>query len=304
MIKKRQSRKFASSRTMTGGVLPLLMLVAVIIAVLVLAAIAVCALHLVESKLRSTAENYVLQAGIQLNKDDRIGEINLMVERSREAVYTARKTLVDIESGAPHVGSLARLLLEDARVGAKQVDEERRRLSGVLGKEVEIALTSQVKKDCQAGTLNLMFFQLNQREDISVEVGSVRDMPSNAMAPVGLPQLKRHDHQEGYFFQSTDYYQPDINTKLPVPDDDLTFRFASLAPRIKNTVADARLLTTDDFDGQVILIAPGKLVRPTLRNLPSAVKLVTRTGVNAPMQLHQDLEITTISTSAGSDKVE
>ncbi len=291
-------------RTNRGGVLPLLMLAAVVIAVLSLVAIAVCALYMVESKLRSTAENYVLQAGIQFNKDDRIGETNLMVERSREAVYTARKTLNSIESGAPHVAPLARLLLDDARVGSKLIDEERRQLSGILGKELEVSLTNQIKKDAQAGPVNLMFFQLQPKEDILVEVGYVRDIPSNAMAPIALNGLRIHDRESGYLYQNTDYYQPDLNTRLPAPDDDLTFRFASLAPRIKNTVADARLITPDDFTGQVILIAPGKLVRPVLKNLPSAVRLVSRTGVDAPLKMHEDLAITTISSSAGSDKIE
>lgn len=291
-------------RSEVGGVLPLIMLAAVIIAVLSLVAIAVCALYMVESKLRSTAENYVLQSGIQLNKDDRIGETNLMVERSREAVFTARKTLNDIESGAPHVAPLARLLLEDARAGSKQIDDERRLLSGILGKELEANLTAQIKREAQAGPVNLMFFQLQPKEDITVEVGAVKDTPSNATAPIALPALKNHDRESGYFYQGTDYYQPDLNTRLPEPDEDLTFRFASLAPQIKDTVANARLLTPDDFDPQTVIIAPGKLVRPTLKNLPSAVRLISRTGVDAPLKMHQDLEITTLSSSAGSDKIE
>ncbi len=291
-------------RTQTGGVLPLLMLAAVLIAILSLVAIGVCSLFMIESKLRATADNYGLQAGIQFNRDDRIGETNLMVERSREAVYTARKTLKDIQSGAPHVAPLASLLMDDARVGAKLVDDERQRLSGVLGKELELLLTTQVKQERQAGPVNLMFFRLQPKEDITVEVGSVKDMPSNAMAPKALQELKDHDEDRGYFFENTDYYQPNIYVKLPAPDDDLTFRFASLAPRIKDTIADARLITADDFEGDMVLIAPGKLVRPVLKNLPSAVRLVTQTGVEAPLNLHEDLSTQTISTSAGSDKVE
>lgn len=291
-------------RSERGGVLPLLMLAATIISALTLVALAVCSLLLVESKLRSTTENYGLQAGVQLNQGDRIGEMNLMVERSREAVFTARQTYNDIAGGAPHVEPLARLLLEDARIGAVKVDEERQLLAAMLGKELEVSLTSQVKKAKDAGSINLMFFILRPTEDLTVEVGSVRDIPSNATAPVALPELKEFDQDEGYLFSKTDYYSPDINVKLPAPDNDLKFLFASLAPKIKDTIAEARLITPDDFDGKETLIAPGKLVRPKLKSLPSAVRLVTKTGVDAPMNLHENLAITSISTSAGSDKVE
>lgn len=304
MISTVPVRHRRTPRMSKGGVLPLMMLAAVLIAVLSLVLIGVCVLYLVESKLRSTAESYVLQAGVQLNKGDRIGETNLMVERSREVVYTARQTFNEIESGAPHVAPLALLLLEDARVGAKLVDEERRLLSGILGKELEVFLTNAVKADAQAEPVNMMFFQIKPKEDIVVEVGCVKDIPSNAMAPLALSALEKHDRDSGYFFEHTDYYRPDLNSRLPAPDEDLTFRFASLAPKIKDTIADARLITPDDFDGQVVMIAPGKLVRPTLKNLPSALRFVSRTGVYAPLNLHEDLAITTISTSAGSNTVE
>jgi len=279
------------------------MLAATIISALTLVALAACALLLVEQKLRSTSENFALQSGVQLNQGDRIGEMNLMVERSRELVFTGRQTYNEISKSAPHVEPLARLLLDDARSGAVKVDDERQFLSGTLGKELEIALSTQLKKAKDRGPINLMFFRLNQTDDLVVEVGSVRDIPSNATAPVGLPQLKEHDLDESYLFDKTNYYRPDTNVRLPAPDDDLKFLFASLAPRVKDTIADARLITPDDFDGQVILIAPGKTVRPKLKNLPSALRLVTKTGVDAPMQLHEDMQITTISTSAGSDKL-
>lgn len=291
-------------RAQHGGVLPLIMLAATIISALTLVAIAVCALLLVEAKLRSTTDNFGLQAGVQLNQGDRIGEMNLMVERSRESVFTSRKTYDEICKTAPHVEPLARLLLEDSRKGAIKVDEERQLLAGMLGKEIEVSLTSQVRNAKKRGRINLMFFALEQTDDVLVEVGSIRDIPSNATAPLALNQLKDWDTEEGFFFENTKYYRPDVNVKLPAPDNDLKFLFASLAPRIKETIADARLITPDDFDGKTILVEPGKSARARLRNLPSAIRFVNKTSVYAPMNLHEDLAVTTISTCAGSDKTD
>lgn len=303
-----QTRKTFSNtsqrRGSSGGVLPLIMLVATIIAALTLVAIGTSMLMLSNSKLSSTTENIGLQAGVQLNKNDRIGEMNTMVERSREAVFTARKAYEDISRQAPHVEPLARMLLDDARYGATKVEEERQLLSGVLGKELEVSIAARVKETKERGPINLMLFTLKPTEDTIIEVGSLRDMPSNATAPSALEHLKDFDRDAGYLYQKTSYYRSEINVRLPEPDNDLNFVFASLHPRIKDTIAPARLITPDDFEGKTVLVAPGRLIRPRLHNLPTAIRLVTKTSVLAPLNLHEDMAITSIVSSAGSEKEE
>lgn len=303
-----QTRKTFSNtsqrRGSSGGVLPLIMLVATIIAALTLVAIGTSMLMLSNSKLNSTTENIGLQAGVQLNKNDRIGEMNTMVERSREAVFTARKAYEDISRQAPHVEPLARMLLDDARYGATKVEEERQLLSGVLGKELEVSIAARVKETKERGPINLMLFTLKPTEDTIIEVGSLRDMPSNATAPSALEHLKDFDRDAGYLYQKTSYYRSEINVRLPEPDNDLNFVFASLHPRIKDTIAPARLITPDDFEGKTVLVAPGRLIRPRLHNLPTAIRLVTKTSVLAPLNLHEDMAITSIVSSAGSEKEE
>lgn len=300
-----QHQTFRTSRTARarqGGVLPLLMLVATIIAALTLVAIGTSMLMLSNSKLNSTTENIGLQAGVQLNKNDRIGEMNTMVERSRESVFTARKAYDDISKQAPHVEPLARMLLDDARYGATKVEEERQLLSGMLGKELEVSIAARVKETKDRGPNNLMLFTLEPTEDIIIEVGSLRDMPSNATAPLALGALKEFDAQAGYLYQKTSYYRPEINVRLPAPDNDLNFVFASLHPRIKDTIAPARLITPDDFEGKTVIVAPGRLIRPRLHNLPTAVRLVTKTSVIAPLNLREEMAVTSIVSAAGSEK--
>lgn len=300
-----QTRKTFSNtsqrRGSSGGVLPLIMLVATIIAALTLVAIGTSMLMLSNSKLNSTTENIGLQAGVQLNKNDRIGEMNTMIERSRESVFTARKAYEDVSRQAPHVEPLARMLLDDARYGATKVEEERQLLSGMLGKELEVSITARVKETKDRGPINLMLFTLTPTEDTIIEVGSLRDMPSNATAPVALENLKDFDQDAGYLYQKTNYYRPEINVRLPAPDNDLNFVFAPLHPRIKDTIAPARLITPDDFEGKTVLVAPGRLIRPRLHNLPTAIRLVTKTSVRAPLNLHEDMAITSIVSSAGSE---
>lgn len=291
-------------RNHKGGVLPLIMLAGVILIVVTVVAVSVCALLLIESKLRSTGESLCLQSGVQLNQNDRITEMNLMVERSREAVFTGRTTLEKIEHDAPHVAPLALLLLDDARDGAKLVEEERAFLSGTLGKEIEVAMSSEMDKLRKAGPTKLMLFQLNQSDQVTVDVGYVKDVPCNATTAVAVPELKEHDQQSGFLYGKTDYFKPGISAALPGPDSDLIFKFASLAPKIKDTIAEARLINSEDFTKVNTLIAPGQLKRPTLQEMPTAVRVTTRTGIQAPLDLEQDMSTSVTSTSMGATKNE
>ncbi|MBX9667552.1 MAG: hypothetical protein K2X93_08040, partial [Candidatus Obscuribacterales bacterium] len=179
-----------STRDCRGGVLPLIMLAAVVLIVVTMIGVSVCALLLIESKLRSTGENLCLQSGVQLNRNDRITEMNIMVERAREAVFTGRQTYDKIEETAPHVAPLAQLLLDDARDGARLVEEERALLSGSLGKEIEVSMSSEMDKLRKAGPAKLMLFQLDQSDQLTVDVGYVKDVPSNATAAIAVPELK------------------------------------------------------------------------------------------------------------------
>jgi hypothetical protein len=161
-----------------------------------------------------------------------------------------------------------------------------------------------VKETRDRGPINLMLLTLKPTEDTIVEVGSLRDMPSNATAPIALEQLKEFDRDAGYFYQKTSFYRPEINVRLPSPDNDLNFVFASLHPKIKDTIASARLITPDDFDGKTVIVAPGRLIRPRLHSLPSALRLVTKTNVSAPLNLKEDMAITSIVSATGAEKAD
>lgn len=293
-----------SMRNSRGGVLPLIMLAGVVLILVTIVAVSVCALLLIESKLRSTGENLCLQSGVQLNRNDRITEMNLMVERSREAVYTGRQTYDKIEETAPHVAPLAQLLLDDARDGARLVEEERSMLSGSLGKEIEVSMSSEMDKLRKAAPAKLMLFELNQSDQVTVDVGYVKDVPSNASVAIAVPELKEHDQQSGFLYGKTDYFRHGVNATLPAPDNDLTFKFASLAPKIKDTIAEPRLINSEDFTKVNTLIAPGQLKRPTLGELTTAIRVTTQTGISAPLALEQDMSTSVVSTSTGATKDE
>lgn len=285
-------------RDRNGGVLPLLMTICVIIFIVVMIAIAMNTLHLVDGKLRSSAEKVALELAINLNDGDRIGEMNSMTEYSRELVFTSRDAHNRISYGYAHIEPLARVLLDEAREGARQVETERNNLASVICKD-SLAL-KKMKENNIMEPVNVLFFKVNPEGISTLEVGSCKFVPSNAVLPVGIPELRSHDRERRFTFESSDYYRADIDVFLPDPDGDLKFRFSSLAPMVKKTVSQPRLVSPGDFEPLATLSDEFIRRRSVLRYMPSAVRMVTKTNVKAPMDLGENMAETITVTTSGS----
>lgn len=285
-------------RDRKGGVLPLLMTICVIIFIVVMIAIAMNTLHLVDGKLRSSAEKVALELAINLNDGDRIGEMNSMTEYSRELVYTSRDAHNRITYGYAHIEPLARMLLDEAREGARQVETERANLASVICKD-SLAL-KKMKETTIMEPVNVLFFKVNPEGISTLEVGACKYVPSNAVLPIGIPELRSYDREKRFTFESSDYYRADIDVFLPDPDGDLKFRFSSLAPMVKKTISQPRLVSPGDFEPLATLSDEFIRKRSVLKYMPSAVRMVTKTNVKAPMELGENMAETITVTTSGS----
>lgn len=294
----RESIHRVLKRDSKGGVLPLLMAICVIIFVVVMIAIAMNTLHLVDGKLRSSAEKVALELAVNLNDGDRIGEMNSMTEYSRELVYSSREAHNRITFGYAHIEPLARVLLDEAREGARQVEAERNNLSTVICKDA-LAL-KKMKENNIMEPVNILFFNVKPEGISTLEVGSCRFVPSNAVLPIGLPELRAIDRDKKYTFEGSDYYKADMEIYLPDPDGDLKFRFSSLAPMVKKTVSQPRLISPNDFEPLATLSDEFIRKRSVLKYMPTAVRMVTKTNVKAPMELGETMAETITVTTSGS----
>lgn len=290
----------ARRRQETAGVLPLLMAVAIIIAIVLLIALGVCGLMVAQGKLHATGEAVGMDTALALNKDDRIGEMNFMVEHSRELVYTSRQSYDAINESYKHVEPLARQLTDESRQGAVMVENERQFLGKQILKEVYSIIDANAEATKKHAEFNLMFFRLNQAGINTLELGTVKDVPCNATCPVAIDELKDFDQQKGLLYGKTNYYKDNIDAPLPAPDHDLRFRFASCAPRVKDTVSSARLINSDDFKLLEVIKEPDRRNRPVLKTLPTAIRMVTKTNIDAPLSMNEDLYLTVTGSAAGS----
>ncbi len=292
----------------------LIIIVTLVTVCVILALLAVPSLFLVHTNLGSRADQVGLQAALMLNKGNRIGEINEMTAHSRELVYTCRQTHNTISQRYRHLEPLASKLMEEARRGAKLVAEERQFLSGTLTEELRSAMGQESRKAVEAGTSNMVLFELKKNGIDRIELGYVSDIPSNAVCPVAVPELRRLDKEKSLMLGASDFYRGNVSAPLPLPDADLNFEFASLPPMIKNSISQARLISSNDFVKQLEIRInqstaaaeeekEGKKFQQQSFCLPSAVRVVSTVNAGTKKMNH-DISISSIASATGSQRAD
>ena len=301
-------RRGTPGRKAGGNMLILIGVITLATAAVILILLFVPSLLLVHNNMNSVADKVGLEAAIMLNKGNRIGEMNDMTAHSRELVFTWRQTYDTVSHGYNHLQPLASLLMEESRKGARLVEDERKFLSAQLADELRGALGQESKKAEQAGATNLVFFELKKNGIDRIELGYVSDIPSNAVSSSGVPELKQFDKNQSLLLAGTDYFRGNISAPLPSPDQDLKFEFSSLPPMIKQTVSQARLISSNDFVKQFeigIKESSHGSKKHDVQTfcLPSAVRVVSSVSAG-PKKLNQNISLSSIATTAGSQRVE
>lgn len=201
-----------------------------------------------QQKGRQSADELALTLAQVLNRDDRQGQMNNLVERSRELVFSSRKAYDDCVSEEFHnMEPLMRDLLEESRAGAQTVEKTRESLS-----ELTVAELRSTQKDfndrlLQAHSVNLSWMNTSRPVVKQLEVGSIDKVNSNVLAPPGFAELKAMDEKSGICDSQTGIYLGNINAKLPGADGDLDFKLSSLAAPVGTTVSSARLTDANVF---------------------------------------------------------
>jgi hypothetical protein len=246
------------------------------------------------------ADSMALEMAKAINDRDRVGELNNMIEYSRESVYCSRETLNTIRARHPQLRALAETMLDDARDGAKLLERERQTLRAQIIGE----LKATAKQHCgyleKLPEIELSFFQIKPRKIERVELGVLTNVPSNANAPSAIEELARFDSNSGYLSAGTRLYRANVDAKLPSPDNDLVFKFSALAPPVETTLAPARLVLQDAFrEGQVIVGETASTITAN-DSLPCALRLQMSMPVKFGSDSHDVRTISNAATSGGA----
>ncbi|HEY9786641.1 MAG TPA: hypothetical protein V6D17_14665 [Candidatus Obscuribacterales bacterium] len=224
---------------------------------------------------RADADACALALAQKLNDTDRLGQINTLVERSRELVYASRSAYQGCaaEEGYTNIEDLSRLLLEEARVGAQLVESGRRTLTDEVVADAKTSAKIMQERLHGERKTSLGWLSVNSPRLVSAEIGYIQKMPSNVKAPEALEILKQSDIKSGYLDSSGRVYAGNINARLPSPDNDLEFNICSLPFPFNQTSSPPRLTSTSVFAPWAVLFDGQAKPAPRPAQLPSAVRI-------------------------------
>ena len=265
-----------------GNMLAMVALIGLVIIAVLLVGFFCQFLFLSHQKERTDADECALSFAHLLNERDRIGQMNTVVERSRELVHASRLAHDDLkrDESDPALEDFSRLLVEEARTGAHLVESSRQILCETVKQDV-IQESKRYKEKLTAKTeAKVGLMRVSPVNLTSVEGGAPRGVMANVIATKAFEELLKHDRQNGYVSQSGLAYVGDINAKLPSPDNDLDFRLTPLASPIGAGMSPARLTANNILDAKPESARDGDRRTGGLQ-IPSAVRVKMEVPVAA-----------------------
>ena len=294
-VSRNQYRKRGNLLVMTaivGGLLFLVMAFGLL----------VCAFFFAQKRVQQQADRMAVSIAKRLNSGDRIGQINNLVERSRELVFVSRHNLTDANDRLAHIEPLARQLVDEARTGAQMVEAERAGIARRISDDVLAEADAQNKENASALQVNLPFMRTFPARLYSLELGYIDEVESNSLLPEGIPELKSADLSRGFARKTGNFYAANVDARLDGSDSDLIYKFASLAAPVQKTISPPRLASLEVFSPLVKLFDRENKVGGASNQLPTAVKMELVAGVSSSPdgQVDKTFKVTSAATASGA----
>jgi hypothetical protein len=229
---------------------------------------------------QTTADQISLNTALLLNDNDRIGQMNNVVEHCRELVYISRVNNDKAQEPMNRFWRvLAGQLLDESRENAQLVEDERKNQIKICVKNIQNAAWWRIKHAPTGSSLQLPWFRADFPETSEVRLGWIYGVQSNVENLQVIPSLRDFDLQQKYIQKGSNLYMGNINAKLPEPDDDLDFKLSSLPAPVSGTVAPIRLTSPDVFRNTACIFADNKSKMQIPDQLPGAVQTVEKMNV-------------------------
>lgn len=235
-----------------GSVLVLAMVVIGLLAVSLLIGYSYGGLFFEHNRLQASANEMALAAARKLNDKDRIGQMNNMIARNRQLVFSGRQQFDECKEKYPGLASLAEELLDESRDSTKTLEAQRKQLSIVAKKEAKLAMQKKFEEINKTYAMYLPWMKVEEPLLAGWQCGRVVNTESNVEMLKNISELEAYDIEQSYATTAgMKLYKHDIDAKLPNADSDLTFRIAALSAPVMKTVAPARIILNANYDSVV-----------------------------------------------------
>ncbi len=265
----------AQLRRSTGSMLSMTGMIAGILLFTLMIGFGLYLLLVQQKRGQNLDDTFTLAIADSLNKDDKIGQMNNVVARSRELVFVSRQNS-DIANSLPEgvYQPLANQLLDEARASAQFVDAERKNEIKYITKTTRAMVDDYNAHRHVDSSFTLPWFKTYDPKVQDVYFGHIKKVQSNVINMDVIPELRDFDALKQYFEPGSQLYKGNINAKLPNPDNDLDFKISSLPADVDKTVAPARLTNPEVFLRDAPVFEGEKFVGRDCDQLPSSIEII------------------------------
>lgn len=263
-----------------GKMLVLVALVIVLICAVVLTGIVFTTLISQHSRAQYNVDGMALSMAKRLNENDRVGQINQLVARNRELVFTARQDMDACqETGLALITPLCQQFLDEAYAGQALMESERVAQIDLVSKDIRKSVREYNGRRSENSNSLFPWLETFEPEIVRVDIGSIKNVQSNVPANDALEPLAEFDRKRNYIEPKSNLFRSHINAKLPQPDQSLDYKFSALPAFVDNTCAPPRVANPEVFEPFPVAIRDKQFGSRPNDQLPHAVRLCTNMEV-------------------------
>ncbi|MBX9570260.1 MAG: hypothetical protein K2X77_15280 [Candidatus Obscuribacterales bacterium] len=286
-------------RKSSGSMLVLIVFLLGIFVVFALGAFTVNNFLFLRTRAQDRADNLALLLASKINTGDRVGQMNELQARSRELIFNSRERIADCHGEELDMLSpIAEQLLNEAREGHALLERESNNLVSQICKEVKESALAHNSALSDLGIFKMGGLLTEQARIERVELGSIKDIPSNAKSDTVFEGLSEFDLQQNHSHKTNGLYRANIDAKIPPPDGDLSFKISALAPNVRGTCSPAHNVNAHVFTRMDTLIdnEEGQPCHPEFA--PCAVQVHCKMPTTLGIKGDYRADLTFVSTAA------
>lgn len=243
---KKKQRGADNSR---GSVLILVVIAVALLATFLLIGYSFSGLYFEHNRLQASADEIALTGAKKLNERNRIGQMNNMISRCRQLVYSDRDDLKNVKKEFPEIEKIAEQVMQESRDSAEELEKERKKLRSRAENEATQAMRDKFNSIKKSYAMALPWMVVKTPRVIGLGLGYVDGVESNVEEFDQFEKLKDNDRQQDYTqqYDKLSVYKSNKNEPLPEDDNDLPFFLTSLPVPIKNEVSPARIIMPKEY---------------------------------------------------------
>ncbi len=237
-----------SRRNQKGNMLIFLTLAMSFLSVGLAMAASFAGVYFTQSRLQSSADEIAIAGARKLNEFNRLGQMNDMVARCRQLVYSSNKQMSETEQNHNDLlmEKLTQQLNDEALQTAETLDTERRKLAETASAEAKDTMKQKFNQVKNSYQIALPWLTIESPSLVKNETGSVNGMQSNAQELQGFPELSQADKSNLIDGKPTSLYRAENDARLPIANSP-SFKFSPLPPAVGNEMAPARATLPGEF---------------------------------------------------------